>query len=32
MSPTLVKDETAVVGIGQTKLGKGLPDSELSLA
>jgi acetyl-CoA acetyltransferase len=32
MTPTLVKDETAVVGIGQTKLGKGLPDSELSLA
>ncbi len=32
MSPTLVKDETAVVGIGQTKLGKGLPDTELSLA
>jgi acetyl-CoA acetyltransferase len=32
VSPTLVKDETAVVGIGQTKLGKGLPDSELSLA
>ena len=28
----LVKDETAVVGIGQTKLGKGLPDTELSLA
>jgi len=32
VTPTLVKDETAVVGIGQTKLGKGLPDSELSLA
>jgi acetyl-CoA acetyltransferase len=32
VSPTLVKDETAVVGIGQTKLGKGLPDTELSLA
>ncbi len=32
MSRKLVKDETAVVGIGQTKLGKGLPDTELSLA
>jgi len=32
VTATLVKDETAVVGIGQTKLGKGLPDSELSLA
>jgi acetyl-CoA acetyltransferase len=32
MSPTLVKNQTAVVGIGQTKLGKGLPDTELSLA
>ena len=32
VSPTLVKNETAVVGIGQTKLGKGLPDTELSLA
>jgi acetyl-CoA acetyltransferase len=28
----LIKDKTAVVGIGQTTLGKGLPDSELSLA
>jgi acetyl-CoA acetyltransferase len=28
----LVKDQTAVVGIGQTTLGKGLPDTELSLA
>ncbi len=27
-----LKDRTAVVGIGQTALGKGLPDSELSLA
>src|SRR5215470_13776716 len=29
---TLIKDRTAIVGIGQTKFGKGLPDSELSLA
>ncbi len=28
----LVKNRTAVVGIGHTKLGKGLPDTELSLA
>ncbi len=28
----LVKDRTAIVGIGQTTFGKGLPDSELSLA
>ena len=28
----LVKDKTAVVGIGQTAFGKGLPDTELSLA
>ena len=28
----LIKDKTAVVGIGQTTLGKGLPDTELSLA
>src|SRR4051812_49556749 len=27
-----MKDATAVVGIGQTAFGKGLPDSELSLA
>ena len=27
-----LKDRTAVVGIGQTAFGKGLPDSELSLA
>ena len=32
MSGQLVKDQTAVVGIGQTTLGKGLPDTELSLA
>ena len=32
VSTTLIKDQTAVVGIGQTRLGKGLPDSELSLA
>jgi acetyl-CoA acetyltransferase len=30
--PDLIKDKTAIVGIGQTKFGKGLPDSELSLA
>jgi acetyl-CoA acetyltransferase len=30
--PDLVKDKTAVVGIGQTAFGKGLPDTELSLA
>jgi acetyl-CoA acetyltransferase len=29
---TLIKDRTAIVGIGQTTFGKGLPDSELSLA
>src|SRR5262245_56513325 len=29
---TLIKDRTAIVGIGQTAFGKGLPDSELSLA
>jgi acetyl-CoA acetyltransferase len=28
----LIKDRTAIVGIGQTRFGKGLPDSELSLA
>jgi len=27
-----IKDRTAIVGIGQTKFGKGLEDSELSLA
>jgi len=31
-TPDLIKDKTAVVGIGQTDFGKGLPDSELSLA
>jgi acetyl-CoA acetyltransferase len=30
--PELIKDKTAVVGIGQTAFGKGLPDTELSLA
>ena len=29
---TPIKDRTAVVGIGQTAFGKGLPDTELSLA
>src|SRR5215813_3998597 len=29
---TLIKDRTAIAGIGQTAFGKGLPDSELSLA
>jgi acetyl-CoA acetyltransferase len=28
----LIKDRTAIVGIGQTEFGKGLPASELSLA
>ncbi|MEO6469153.1 MAG: lipid-transfer protein [Acidimicrobiia bacterium] len=28
----MLKDQTAVVGIGQTAYGKGLPDTELSLA
>jgi len=28
----LIKDKTAIVGIGQTRLGKGIEDSELSLA
>ncbi len=27
-----IKDQTAIVGIGQTAFGKGLADSELSLA
>jgi len=27
-----IKDQAAIVGIGQTAFGKGLPDSELSLA
>jgi len=30
--PTPLKDTTAIVGIGQTSFGKGLEDSELSLA
>src|SRR6476661_355953 len=29
---TSLQDATAVVGIGQTAFGKGLPDTELSLA
>ena len=29
---TLIKDRTAIVGIGQTAFGKGLADTELSLA
>src|SRR6188508_1308556 len=29
---TELRDRTAVVGIGQTVFGKGLPDTELSLA
>ncbi len=28
----LIKDRTAIAGIGQTSFGKGLPDTELSLA
>src|SRR2546430_12391498 len=32
MAAELVKNRTAVAGIGQTPLGKGLPDTELSLA
>ena len=32
MTGALVKDRTAVVGIGQTAFGKGLADTELSLA
>src|SRR3954453_20652472 len=31
-SVTPLKDRTAIVGIGQTAFGKGLEDSELSLA
>src|SRR5260370_5617407 len=27
-----IRDQVAIVGIGQTVFGKGLPDSELSLA
>jgi len=30
--PAPIKDRVAIVGIGQTAFGKGLPDSELSLA
>lgn len=29
---TEIRDRTAIVGIGQTRFGKGLPDRELSLA
>jgi acetyl-CoA acetyltransferase len=32
MSPSTIKDRVAIVGIGQTAFGKGLADSELSLA
>src|SRR3954453_6770965 len=32
MSGDLIKNKTAIVGIGQTAFGKGLADSELSLA
>jgi acetyl-CoA acetyltransferase len=32
VSSRLIKGRTAVVGIGQTAFGKGLPDTELSLA
>jgi acetyl-CoA acetyltransferase len=32
MGTSGIKDEVAIVGIGQTAFGKGLPDSELSLA
>ena len=32
MAVTPLKDQTAIVGIGQTSFGKGLEDSELSLA
>src|SRR5262245_50507369 len=28
----LIKDKTAIVGIGQTRFGKGIEDTELSLA
>ncbi|MCU1464271.1 MAG: putative thiolase, partial [Actinomycetia bacterium] len=31
-APGLIKNRTAVAGIGQTTFGKGLPDTELSLA
>jgi acetyl-CoA acetyltransferase len=32
MSPSLVKNRTAIAGIGQTAFGKGVEDTELSLA
>ncbi len=32
MDTSILKDKVAIVGIGQTAFGKGLPDSELSLA
>ncbi len=32
MEGLVIKDRTGVVGIGQTAFGKGLPDTELSLA
>jgi acetyl-CoA acetyltransferase len=32
MEGLVIKDQTAVAGIGQTAFGKGLPDTELSLA
>ncbi len=32
MEGLVIKDKTAVAGIGQTAFGKGLPDTELSLA
>jgi len=32
MEGLVIKNRTAIVGIGQTEFGKGLPDTELSLA
>jgi acetyl-CoA acetyltransferase len=32
LAPDLIRNKTAVAGIGQTAFGKGLPDTELSLA
>jgi len=32
MGASPLKDKVAIAGIGQTPFGKGLPDSELSLA
>ena len=32
MTAALIKNKTAVVGIGQTAFGKGVEDTELSLA